>query len=442
MVLKRKGFDDYAKKILKDDRLNLKSNSQLCLKFIEHGYLSCLKYLITEKTLNGYFKSYYCQAIIYEQFDILDWLSENKNFNKNSICAKAVKFHKLSVLKWARSRNYPWGERVCWIAVRKENSEILKWITENGYSWDSDICLIAAKNGKFEILKFIKNNNYQWNCGTYEVALCYGHRHIADWIKENYLPYDMSKEKNKICPLCSKDISLNKISSVTCAICSYNENDVYCSNCLRRCVACRTSYCVQCNHVKNCQSCGKALCIKCMGPRCFKCKKIKCCGNCMNEYQCLDCLPGDNNKNLIDKSNSGVINGTSNVLKKLSICAKKYPCGPIKRSIAKCSNKPIVLFEDEEKYDDEEKYEGEEEFCEDDEVECCEDDDEIECCEDDNEIKITPKKCKIKPKICKSNSKNLVKKSVNRDFSDSDEEVEEEVEEEIPKDVTKLKKMK
>lgn len=307
ILLEKNGYSEDAKIFLKKNFYDSKYHHHRCLRFIRHGYLNCLQYLITKDISNKKIKSYCNEAIKYGQLDILEYLSENKNFNKNEICVKAVKRQKLSVLKWARSRDYTWNEHVCWVAVKKKNPEILKWITENGYPWDSDICLMAAKSGKLEILQFIKNNDYEWNSETYEVAKKFNRTHIMEWIKENYLSYDISKERNEICPLCSKKIHLTRLENKTCELCSYNHNDIYCGDCLVQCSGCLKKYCVQCNCVANCQSCNRSLCKKCMGPRCIKCKIIKCCKICMNQCKCLDCFPHNDTKNLKSLNSNGTI---------------------------------------------------------------------------------------------------------------------------------------
>lgn len=354
IYLEKNGFNKYSEKFLGDNELDSEFHCDSYLKFIRHGYLGCLKYLMTEKALNKDFRIYFRQAIQSEQLDILDWLSENVNFDKNSICIKAVKYGKLSVLKWARSRNYPWNNRICWVATRKRNAEILKWITENGQQWDTDICLMAAKNGNLKVLKFIKKNNYEWDADAYEVAKDNCHDKIVCWIKENDLPRDKSKELNEVCPSCSNKIiklSSTETLGMKCNICSSNDNYIYCSNCLIQCLKCRKNYCTQCNFMINCQSCNKDFCRKCTGPRCIECKNFKCCYYCTKQYQykCLDCYHGDDNRFEPDNSILQNTDMKMSLPNKLVRYTEKF-CYSAKTSsrTKKCTGKILMNEESEE----------------------------------------------------------------------------------------------
>lgn len=315
LTLEKAGHQSCVKSFLENNKFFHSGNRYR--KFIKNGYLGCFEYLITEKQIDTNVMDFIRPAVQFCQFYILSKLWQHTHFPRDQICIMAVESNQLPVLQWARAFNLPWGNSFCSTLVNEGNLKILEWVVKNNYPeidsisrtaakkgnleildwyftnhvWDDSICIIAAENCEFKVLEWIKKNNFSWNAGAYGIAKIRHNDNVVKWIIQNDYPYDVSDYLNTNCPLCLCIIDeKNKTTYKKCKTCSYNGNDVYCSNCTNCCDRCKKTWCKKCNVFIECKSCRRRLCIKCMSPRCVKCYKVKCCRSCMKDYQCPGCL--------------------------------------------------------------------------------------------------------------------------------------------------------
>ena len=177
------------------------------------GNLEMVKYLYEKGFKIN--RNIYNHVIYSNNLKLIEWINENVSFNYDTnikSCVIPASYRNYDILKWLVKRNFPCNEIVVENIFHYGDFEMLDWIFENKLVISVYACCEIIKHGRLDVLKTVKKYGCEWKYEVCETAQFIGNINIVRWAHNNGCEWRYCKcykrkiKNNGICEFTEKSI--------------------------------------------------------------------------------------------------------------------------------------------------------------------------------------------------------------------------------------------
>ena len=186
-------------------------NSEILLDAVMGGNLDMIEFL--------YHKGFNMSPIIYfnavhsGNLKVVKWIKKHgfKLVNDNIVCFSTSYRRYYDILKWLVKNNLPHDAIVVENIFNNGDFEMLDWIFENKFIINEDACIGIVRHNRLDILKKVKKYGCVWDYRVCELAMKCGYINIVRWLHNNGCEWrkceyslKQNKKQNKELECCGK----------------------------------------------------------------------------------------------------------------------------------------------------------------------------------------------------------------------------------------------